>query len=180
MFPRDRKEGAARMNESESKTQPRILPWTRSCFVCGQDNPNGLKLKSRVDGGQVVLDYTPRVTDLGWRHLVHGGIAMTLLDEVMTWAAILAARRACVAAEMTVRLKKPIAVGDPLRIEGWVIAGKTRMLLTEGRILNRQGEELVTASGKYLPMPADQVSLCRDDFVSAPGTLDPRDILGLA
>ena len=68
------------------------LPWTKSCFVCGQENPHGLHLKCRVDDGQVILEYTTQERDLGWRSIVHGGIVMTLMDEVMTWAAILAAR----------------------------------------------------------------------------------------
>ena len=97
------------------------LPWTRSCFVCGQDNPHGLHLRSRIENGRVMLDYTPREADLGYKHIVHGGIAITLLDEVMTWASIVAARRICVAAELATRLKKPIHVGQTLRVEGWVV-----------------------------------------------------------
>ena len=108
------------------------LPWTRSCFVCGQDNPHGLHLRSRIENGRVMLDYTPREADLGYKHIVHGGIAITLLDEVMTWASIVAARRICVAAELATRLKKPIRVGQTLRVEGWVIRQTSRLILTEG------------------------------------------------
>lgn len=149
------------------------LPWTRSCFVCGQDNPHGLRLKSRVEDGRVVIDYTTREADLGYRHIVHGGIAMTLLDEVMTWAAILAARRVCVAAEMTSRLKQPIRVGRALRVEGWVVKAASRLLLTEGVIRDPDGAELMTAAGKYMPMPEDQLRLAEKDFVDSPGTIRP-------
>ena len=65
------------------------LPWTKTCFVCGEDNPNGLRLRSRVEGDRIVLSHVTRDSDLGYRHLVHGGISMTLLDEVMTSFAIL-------------------------------------------------------------------------------------------
>jgi len=154
------------------------LPWTHSCFVCGQDNPHGLRLKSRVEGGRVVLDYTARASDLGYRHMIHGGIVMTLLDEVMTWAAILDARQACVAAEITVRLRKPVRVGQALRVEGEAAGGRPRLRLARGRILDANGEELAAGQGKYVPMPADLAGLCAKDFVKAEGTMDPRSLFG--
>ncbi len=154
-----------------------ILPWTRSCFVCGQDNPHGLQLKSRVENGQVVLTYTPRERDLGWRRIVHGGISITLLDEVMTWAAILAARRACVAAEVNTRLKEPIRVGQTLRVTGWVTRATSRLILTEGQIQCEQNKILISATGKYVPMPGDQVSLCAEDFVISSDAIHPDNLL---
>ena len=167
------------MPDSKS-TAPHLtgtLPWTRSCFVCGQDNPHGLRLKSRMEDGMVVLDYTTRERDLGWRHSVHGGITMTLLDEVMTWAAILSARRACVAAEVTTRLKRPIDMGVTLRVEGRVTTARPRLHLTEGRVLNPEGTVLATASGKYVPMPAGQYALCEDDFITDPASIAPGRLM---
>jgi uncharacterized protein (TIGR00369 family) len=155
-----------------------ILPWTRSCFVCGEDNPHGLHLKSRAENGKVVLDYTTRDADLGYRHIVHGGIAMTLLDEVMTWAAILSARRACVAAEFSSRLKKPIEVGQTLRVEAEVTGGRSRLLLTEGRVLDTEGRLLVSASGKYVPMSSEEIELCAADFVASPEAIAPDKLVG--
>ncbi len=165
------------MNQSKEAVTG-TLPWTRSCFVCGIDNPNGLHLRSRVEDSRVVLDYTTRETDLGYRHIVHGGIGMTLLDEVMTWAAIVSCRRACVAAEMSTRLRKPVVVGQALRVEGWVTSARARLILTEGRIVDGAGLELMAASGKYMPMPADQAFLCSKDFVPDAGTIDPAMLLG--
>jgi len=152
------------------------LPWTRSCFVCGQDNPNGLRLNSRREDGLVVIDYTTRDVDRGWRHIIHGGIAITLLDEVMTWAAIIQARCACVSAEISTRLKKPITVGQTLRIEGETAGGKARLILTEGRILDESGVVLATATGKYLPMPAENLALCEKDFVITDDCIQPSEI----
>jgi uncharacterized protein (TIGR00369 family) len=146
--------------------------------VCGQDNPRGLRLRSRVEDGRVVLEYTTAETDLGWKQMVHGGLAMTLLDEVMTWAAILAARRACVAAELTVRLRRPIQVGQRLRVEAWTDGGRARLILTEGRIADERGGVLATAAGKYMPMSPDAASLCADDFVCSPDALSLNALLG--
>ena len=148
------------------------LPWTRSCFVCGQDNPHGLRLRSRIEGDEVILTHTPREADLGYRHLVHGGIAMTLLDEVMTWAAILTFQQAAVAAEVTVRLKRPMVAGKPIRVAGRITGGTSRLLLAGGTITDEQNTVLVEATGKYVPMPSGGLHLCVDDFVESPESVD--------
>ncbi len=155
-----------------------LLPWTRSCFVCGQDNPHGLHLRSRLENGRVVIQYTARDEDLGYRHIVHGGIAVTLLDEVMTWAAIVSARRVCVAAELTARLKRPIRAGQTLRVEGWVTRVSARLVLTEGVILDDAKQPLLSAIGKYMPMPEEQIRLTEKDFVHSPDVIRPEELLG--
>ena len=148
------------------------LPWSRSCLVCGEENPRGFRLRSRVEGGVVMLDYTPRETDVGWRRLVHGGIAMTLVDEVMTWAAILAAGRACVAAEMTTRLLAPLRVGQSIRAEGRVLSARSKLILTEGLIVDAAGAAIVRATGKYMPMASAEAALSAGDFVHSSDALD--------
>jgi uncharacterized protein (TIGR00369 family) len=154
------------------------LPWTKSCFVCGEKNPHGLHLRSRVEGEKVVLDYTTREADLGYRHIVHGGIGMTLLDEVMTWAGILAFRKMCVAGEMTVRLQGPISEGQEVRIEGWVTKATSRICLTEGAVLDKEGRVLMRAEGKYVPMTEEGAAFQEDDFVVSPEAIDPKEIVG--
>lgn len=156
------------------------LPWTQSCFVCGESNPHGLRLRSRVEDGVVVLRYTTREADRGYLHIVHGGIGMTLLDEVMTWAAIVAAHRVCVAAELTVRLKLPVSVGEMLTVHGWVSEQRSRIVMTGGAIMNGDGNEVMSASGKYVPMPPDQVTLCSKDFVASSETIDISAIFAAA
>ena len=154
------------------------LPWTKRCFVCGEENPHGLRLRSRVENGVVYLDYTTREADLGWKSIVHGGITSTLLDEVMTWAAILAARRACVSAEFSVRIKKPIRIHQAVRVEGRVVDQKSRMILTEAVLRDTDGNPLAGASGKYLPMPASELTICKEDFVSTPHSIPPERFFG--
>lgn len=147
------------------------LPWTKSCFVCGEANPHGLRLRSRVEGDRIVLEHMTREADLGWRHIVHGGISMTLLDEVMTWAAILTLRRATVAAEITVRLKRPVLAGQAIRAEGWVGEARSKLVVAEGHLIDQAGLVLASATGKYTPMPASGSSLCEKDFVESPEAL---------
>lgn len=141
------------------------LPWTKSCFICGEENAHGLRLRSRIEGDRVVLEHLTREEDVGWRHLVHGGLLMTLLDEVMTWAAILTFRDVSVAAELTVRLKAPVPVGRKIRAEGWTGTAKARLVATEGRLVDDTGVLLATATGKYMAMPEGGHGFCAGDFV---------------
>lgn len=154
------------------------LPWTKSCFVCGEDNRYGLKRRSWIEGGKVSLEYRTRIEDVGYRHIVHGGISMTLLDEVMTWAAIVELRNICVAAEMTTRFRAPLEADVDIRAEGWIEQAGRRLCRTAGRIVDAEGKELLTASAKYMPMPVGGVRLCEKDFVVSPEAIDPKALFG--
>ena len=61
------------------------LPHTRSCFVCGLNNPLGLKLDFETDGRIVRAHFAPRPEHVGFRETVHGGLIATVLDEAMVW-----------------------------------------------------------------------------------------------
>ena len=150
------------------------LPRSKSCLVCGDENRRGLGLCSRIQEGVVHIDYTTDLSDVGYRHIVHGGLSMTLLDEVMTWAAIVEMGSICVAAEMTTRFRAALEAGVDIRVEGWVAKSSRRVCYTNGRIVDGGGKELLTAEAKYMPMPSDGIQRCEDDFVYGPDTIDPR------
>lgn len=154
------------------------MPWTKSCFVCGESNPRGLRLKSHLADGRVMLEYTTRESDLGWKHTIHGGLTMTLLDEVMTWAAMIASAKPCVAAEVSVRLVAPVEPGEKLTVVSPVPERARKVIQTNAEVRNSAGEIVARASGKYLPMREHQFELSQADFVTGPGSLNPDDILG--
>jgi len=155
-----------------------ILPWTRSCFVCGEDNPSGLHLRSEIVDDRIRITYTTRDRDVGYRHIVHGGIMATLMDEVMTWAAIMKIRTACVAAEINIRMKKPVEVGQEIIVEGWVEKERPRILYTQSLITDTSGKVLLKGAGKYMPMPSEGKALCEKDFVVHPDSIHPACLLG--
>ncbi len=160
------------MNEvpGASNAEPaRPLPRTRTCYVCGVENASGFKLRMRVEAdGSVVGDYTPPAEDNGYRGIVHGGIAMTLMDEVMTWAAILDTKHLCVAAEMTTRFRRPMPVGAAYRIAGRVTRSTPRLVVAEASVTGPDGEPVATAGGKYIPMRAVSAADAAVDFIDPP------------
>lgn len=164
------------MNECVSSLRGQ-LPWTRSCFVCGEENPRGLHARSRLEAnGCVVLEYITRETDVGYRHIIHGGILMTLADEAMTWAAIAATRQVCVAVEISARLRKPVAPGEALRVEAVCDSVRSRLVSVRARILNSQTVEVASTVGKYVPMRPEDARLAEKDFVTSPECLPPQEL----
>jgi len=60
-------------------------PSSRSCFVCGRDNPLGLRARWESDraAGEVRCQVTIPEPFNGYPGVVHGGIVTALLDEAM-------------------------------------------------------------------------------------------------
>ena len=122
------------------------------CFACGKENRQGLKLDIRRTADGVELDYVLPEHFAGWQGIAHGGIVATILDELLAWACTNAGRN-CVTAEMTVRYRKPVKTGSPLKGIGRVTGEKGRLLFTEARLLDESGTLVAEASGKMMTVP---------------------------
>jgi len=105
-----------------------------SCFGCGERNPIGLKLTFFRQGEAVEASFTPRPEHEGYIGLVHGGIVATLLDEAMSWAVISATGRLMVTARMAIAFRRPVAVGQPLRVRGWVEQQERRLVRARAEV----------------------------------------------
>ena len=72
----------------------------------------------------------------GWSNIVHGGVVTTILDEIMSWAAICLLQRIAVTQRIEVEFLKPVQVGMELQAEGRVRApGVKNDALHRGRDL---------------------------------------------
>lgn len=121
----------------------------RWCFACGTQNPQGLKLADiHLEGCECVCTFTPRKAHQGWAGILHGGITSTLLDEMMTHVLWRMGYDA-VTAEMTVRLRRPIPLDEPLRVRGWVARKRGKLAETEGEITFADGTVAATATAKF-------------------------------
>ena len=161
------------------------LPHTAGCLVCGRQNPHGLKLSLDVEEstGVVRTTFVPRPEHIGFEGIVHGGVLATVLDEAMVWAATWAARRFCVAAEMSVRFRKIATVGVPLRIEATVAAaaskrpGTPRLIYTEATITDDTGAAVAEATGKYMLVSPERNREVLATLVNEPATARAAAVL---
>jgi uncharacterized protein (TIGR00369 family) len=146
----------------------KVLPHTRSCFVCGESNPVGLKLRFHSDGRAVHTRFTPRPEHIGFKGVVHGGLLATLLDEIMVWACAVQTKQFAFCAEMNVRFLKPARPDEEVFAAGELSANKRRLFEAKAELRNAAGEILVTATGKYMPAPNADVTAMAADFVDDP------------
>lgn len=66
--------------------QDRYAP-ANICFGCGPANEKGLRIKSRMEGSEVVADWTPEPHHQAFPGVLNGGIVASLLDCHGNWAA---------------------------------------------------------------------------------------------
>jgi len=121
----------------------------RVCFVCGEKNPAGLKLRIRTDAerGESTAEVTFRDDFQGWTKVVHGGLLAAVLDEALIYAAGAKGLK-CVTGEMTVRYLKPASTGVAYTLKGRFVEDKGRVVLAESFLLDGKGQEVARASGK--------------------------------
>jgi uncharacterized protein (TIGR00369 family) len=131
---------------------------SRSCFVCGTDNPGGLNVAPMKEGAKVVVRFMPGDTHRGFSKAVHGGITASLLDEVVGVAVGQRSGGKCATVELTVRYKRPLTVGAEVRAEGWYVRKHGKLVLGAGQIVDAAGHVLATARGRFMPLDDKQVS----------------------
>jgi len=121
----------------------------RACFVCGEKNPIGLKLRLRTDPERGMSAVEVAFADhfQGWAGVVHGGLLATVLDEAMIYAAGAKGHK-CVTGEITIRYVKPVSTGVPYSLEGRFIEDQGRIVLAESALRDGEGAEVAKATGK--------------------------------
>jgi len=118
------------------------------CFVCGQQNDGGLRLRPRSEEGRCVIEWVPASRYQGYAGVLHGGVISTLFDEAMAHAALSVAGPSPTAG-ISVEFVKPVAIGRPIRIEAAVKERRRRILRTEAE-LRQDGEVRARATGTFV------------------------------
>jgi uncharacterized protein (TIGR00369 family) len=108
-----------------------------------------MHLHFEADGEGVLCRATLDAKYQGWRGVVHGGIAMALIDEAMAHAAGFAGHRG-VTASVNVRFRKPVPVGEPILVRGRVTWHRRNVLGVEAQVLNEAGTVLVQGEGSFV------------------------------
>ena len=132
------------------------LPNSRNCFVCGEENPAGLRTRFYVEGGTVRTRLHVRAHHCGYANTVHGGVVAAALDEAMGWAAARALERMCLPAELTVRYLKPVPAGRDLMVTTEVLRVAKRLTHVAAAIVDDTGTLYVKAEGRFVPLSVEQ------------------------
>ncbi len=117
----------------------------RHCFVCGPDNPIGLRLHFEVEGGRCSGEFTSRPEHVGFDGVTHGGIVFAVLDDAMAnWFFLQGARGYTARAE--VRYRAPMPVGATARIECELLKRKGRLVQLQARAFDHSADTVFAES----------------------------------
>lgn len=119
------------------------------CFVCGPENPSGLRLGFTSFPGGVRAVFRAEKRHQGYKDVVHGGIISALLDEAMVKAAI-EAGFVPVTAELSVRFKGSLMVGEEAAVEAKVDRAGRFIEASAVMTKTSDGTTVATASAKLL------------------------------
>lgn len=119
------------------------------CFGCGKDNTIGLGLQFDCQDGVARAFFTARDEHQGYPGMVHGGLVCTLLDEAMAYAVQTVGEEGRTA-RLEVRFWAPAPLHQLLSVEARAGRRKGRMVEVTARLLGPDGEELATATGRYM------------------------------
>jgi len=152
------------------------------CFVCGEKNDFGLHARFyETDANELVALIYPSEQHQGYPGRMHGGIAATILDETI-------ARSICngkdeqlwgVTIELKTKFRKPVPLGQELKVVGRVTNEGTRSFEGTGEIILPNGDIAVSAEGKYIKMKIDKIAgdeSLDDDWFFAESSDDPSEI----
>jgi uncharacterized protein (TIGR00369 family) len=119
------------------------------CFVCGEKNPSGLRLRFSLNAGKVLTEFIPQKTHQGYKDIVHGGIISTVIDEAMVKAALMQGMPA-VTAEITVRFRNPLIAGEKAIVEAEITKSNRKIIETAAVVKKADGTTVAEGSAKLV------------------------------
>ena len=134
---------------------------SKMCFVCGVKNDFGLHANFyETDANELVALINPSEQHQGYPGRMHGGIAAAILDETI-------GRSVCtgkdeqiwsVTLELKTRFRKPIPLGQELKIVARITSEGNRSFEGTGEIVLPNGEIAVSAEGKYMKVNIERIA----------------------
>ncbi len=136
--------------------QDRYAP-NNQCFGCGPANEKGLRIKSRVEGEELVAEFKAEPHHLAFTGIVNGGIIGSLLDCHCNWMAayhLMQKTKAdvppcTVTANYTIELKRPTPIDATLQLRARVVESSEDRATIEGTI-TANGKVTATCRGLFV------------------------------
>lgn len=101
---------------------PTRQPSSRTCFVCGRDNPVGLKVRwdSDPEAGEIRASVTIAGEFNGYPGVAHGGVLAAILDETAGRTVLMNGdfEDLMVTAKLEIAYRQPTPTGTPLLVVG--------------------------------------------------------------
>jgi acyl-coenzyme A thioesterase PaaI-like protein len=127
------------------------------CFGCGPANEKGLRIKSHVEGDEIVAEWHPQPHHQAFEGVLNGGIAGALLDCHSNWAAAYHLMKkagadeppSTVTADFHVRLKRPTPLDALLTLRARVVESTEDRAVVDATI-EANGNVTATCRGTFV------------------------------
>jgi uncharacterized protein (TIGR00369 family) len=127
-------------------------------------NPIGLKAFFYQDEeGRVVAHFTGKEEHQGYPGVMHGGIVIALLDEIIGRVPI-AYDLWAVTAKLEVKFRRPVPLGQPLTLVGEMTHLRSRTLEGRGEIRLEDGTVAAEAEGVYIRLPQEEIERLEEEL----------------
>jgi acyl-coenzyme A thioesterase PaaI-like protein len=132
-------------------------PNSAQCFVCGLQNPVGLRLSFYESGpDEVTACYTPPEHYQGYPGVLHGGIVAAILDEVGGRVVMIGDHSHFMfTAKLEARYRQPTPIGQPLTVVGRLVRRRGRLAQAHAAIQLADGTVTAEADLVLADLPAD-------------------------
>lgn len=133
------------------------------CFGCGPRNEKGLRIRSVVEGDEVVCTWLGRPEHQAWEGALNGGIVGCLFDCHSNWTAAWHLWEAggregefpsTVTAEFHVKLMAPTDSKHPVTLRARVVESTKRSATIDAVMTDAQGTTTATCRGTFVSVPA--------------------------
>ncbi len=133
------------------------LPSSKTCFVCGRDNPVSLRMTFYLqDNGEVTSEIVVPEEYAGYPGMVHGGNIVAMMDEAAGRAATADdPNRFAVTSQLTVKYRQPVPTNQVLKITGKLLKKRGKVAQAHGEIRNQEGELLAEADALFVDVAED-------------------------
>ncbi len=130
-------------------------PNSNDCFVCGLQNPHGLKAAFYDDGVDTVRClYTIPAEYQGYPGVAHGGVVAAILDEVVGRAAMIGdPNHFMMTVKMEVKYRQPVPVEVPLTLIGKRVKARGRLMVATGEVRLPNGQVAAEAELTLADLP---------------------------
>lgn len=134
---------------------------SKMCFICGMDNPIGLKAQFyNMEDGSVMTPFVFRKEHQSFPERVHGGLAATMIDELglrAMWAKDQSEESFGVTMSLSVKYRKPVPYDEELFARGIVVKETPKFVTIVCEIYDRAGELLVNGEAVYIKLRPEQI-----------------------
>ncbi|MEI6122664.1 MAG: PaaI family thioesterase [Bacteroidota bacterium] len=121
-----------------------------NCFGCSPNNESGLRMQFYEVDDFICCDWNPRDAFQGYKNVLHGGIQVTLMDEIASWVVQVKLKTAGVTSKIDAKFIKPLLVDvNKVHLKAKLNEMRRNIAIIDVWLFNENGELCSQATASY-------------------------------